>query len=125
MFSQSKYVRACLCAAGGSSEDIGALSLALQIIDASEELQQTVAHLKKLRPGAPEDQVDQTQPHASGRLGSHSEMLCADAASAGVMFHASKQLANDTASSSFREPLLLWVGIALVTPISVQMVACS
>ncbi len=39
-----------LSAACGSTEDIGALSLVLQIIDASQELQQTVAHVKKLTP---------------------------------------------------------------------------
>lgn len=37
-------------AACGSTEDIGALSLVLQIIDASQELHQTVAHVKKLTP---------------------------------------------------------------------------
>lgn len=35
-------------AASGSAEDIGALSLALQIIDADQELQQSMAQLKKL-----------------------------------------------------------------------------
>lgn len=64
-FSQSKYV--CVRAASGSSEDIGALSLALQIIDASEELQETVAHLKKLRPDVPDNQADQMQPEAPGK----------------------------------------------------------
>ena len=54
-------------AASGSSEDIGALSLALQIIDASEELQETVAHLKKLRPDVPDNQADQMQPEAPGK----------------------------------------------------------
>jgi len=39
-----------LSAACGSTEDIGVLSLVLQIIDASQELQQTVAHVKKLTP---------------------------------------------------------------------------
>ncbi len=39
-----------LSVASGSTEDIGALSLALQIIDASQELHQTVANLKKLMP---------------------------------------------------------------------------
>lgn len=37
-----------LSAASGSAEDIGALSLALQIIDADQELQESMAHLKKL-----------------------------------------------------------------------------
>ena len=41
-----------LSAACGSTEDIGALSLVLQIIDASQELQQTVAHVKKLTPSS-------------------------------------------------------------------------
>lgn len=75
LFSQSKYVCARVLAAGGSSEDIGALSLALQIINASEDLQETVAHLKKLRPGVPDKHADQTQPEALGRLWSHSVML--------------------------------------------------
>ena len=39
-----------MCAASGSAEDISALSLALQIIDASQELQQTVTHLRQLMP---------------------------------------------------------------------------
>ena len=41
-----------LSAACGSTEDIGALSLVLQIIDASQELQQTVARVKKLMPSS-------------------------------------------------------------------------
>jgi len=41
-----------LSAACGSTEDIGALSLVLQISDASQELQQTVAHVKKLTPSS-------------------------------------------------------------------------
>ncbi|KAL3146802.1 hypothetical protein ABBQ38_014781 [Trebouxia sp. C0009 RCD-2024] len=52
--------------ASGSMEDIGALSLALQIIDASQELQETVAHLKKLMPKASDRHADQTQPAAHG-----------------------------------------------------------
>lgn len=57
----------CMCgAASGSMEDIGALSLALQIIDASQELQETVAHLKKLMPKASDRHADQTQPAAHG-----------------------------------------------------------
>lgn len=61
--------RVCLClrAASGSMEDIGALSLALQIIDASQELQETVAHLKKLMPSASDRHAEQMQPGAHGR----------------------------------------------------------
>ena len=40
-----------VCAASGTTEDIGALSLALQIIDTSQELHQSAAQLKKLMPG--------------------------------------------------------------------------
>lgn len=45
-------------AASGSNEDIGALSLALQIIDADQELQESMAQLKKLT--ASEDTHAQT-----------------------------------------------------------------
>lgn len=57
-----------LSAACGSTEDIGALSLVLQIIDASQELHQTVAHVKKLSPCAsagPADAADKNQGLAS------------------------------------------------------------
>ncbi|DBB18625.1 TPA: Baculoviral IAP repeat-containing protein 6 [Trebouxia sp. C0006] len=47
VFKKSAEQLAC-----GSTEDIGALSLVLQIIDASQELQQTVAHVKKLTPSS-------------------------------------------------------------------------
>lgn len=62
------YVCACVHAASGSTEDIGALSLALQIIDASQELQETVVHLKKLMPGTPREHADQMQPTTQGKL---------------------------------------------------------
>ena len=69
--SMSVSVRLCICicvrAASGSTEDVGALSLALQIIDASQELQETVVHLKKLMPAAPGKHADQIQPSAQGR----------------------------------------------------------
>ena len=61
------YVCVCVRAASGSTEDIGALSLALQIIDASQELQETVVHLKKLMPGAHSKHADQMQPTAQGK----------------------------------------------------------
>ena len=63
-------------AASGSTEDIGALSLALQIIDASQELQDTVLHLKKLMPDVPAKHTDQIQPTAQGRPGHHLVLLC-------------------------------------------------
>jgi len=62
-----------LSAACGSTEDIGALSLVLQIIDASQELQQTVAHVKKLTPSgsaAAADAADKDQGLASTDQGS-------------------------------------------------------
>lgn len=62
-------VCACVCAASGSTEDIGALSLALQIIDASQELQGTVLHLKKLMPAAANKHADQIQPTTQGESG--------------------------------------------------------
>ena len=50
-------------AASGSDEDIGALSLALQIIDADQELQESMAQLKKLT--ASEDTHAQTAAGAA------------------------------------------------------------
>lgn len=59
-----------LSAACGSTEDIGALSLVLQIIDASQELQQTVAHVKKLTPSSSAAAAEKDQGLASTDQGS-------------------------------------------------------
>ena len=74
------YVCACVRAASGSTEDIGVLSLALQIIDASQELQETVVHLKKLMPGASGKPADQLQPTTQGTPSSPLVVLCDDIA---------------------------------------------
>lgn len=81
------YVRVCVCAASGSSEDIGALSLALQIIDASQELQETVVHLKKLMPGASGKPADQLQPTTQGTPSSPLVVLCDDVATLTAVLH--------------------------------------
>ncbi|KAL0043350.1 hypothetical protein WJX79_002441 [Trebouxia sp. C0005] len=68
VFKKSAEQLAC-----GSAEDIGALSLVLQIIDASQELQQTVAHVKKLTSSgaaAAADAADKDQGLTSTDQGS-------------------------------------------------------
>ena len=82
----------CAYAASGSTEDIGALSLALQIIDASQELQETVAHLKKLMPSPSDKHAEHLQPVAQGRQQGHNSVVLSRQSSmlvVAVLFHAS------------------------------------
>ncbi|KAL0040998.1 hypothetical protein WJX77_001679 [Trebouxia sp. C0004] len=71
VFKKSAEQLAC-----GSTEDIGALSLVLQIIDASQELQQTVAHVKKLIPCGSAAAADTNQGLAGTNPGSTATPAC-------------------------------------------------